>query len=613
MNNKIIKVFILFLVSIVISILCELFLFNYDVLFLNHNSSGIQTVKKYKKENINNKTIIKFDLKGKYVKKIILKYKAEDDLFVHFDITKRDYYQKKTNKRIKQKIDNEVNYQVLNINSEVNKVKIEFNSNESFKINDISINNKLNLNFFRIIFMTFSIVLVVFLCKTKCSITSLHKKYFIVGLLLGSLIIILQPSATFYSWDDQTHFNNIKEMGGISNEWSVSEYQMIDENSVGRDNISSIEEQENQKSYLDKNDSINLFAANKSIISYNKAGYIPLFLGYNISKLIKLPFSICFKIAKMFNLIVFLLIMSFAIKKAFIGKRVITVIGLLPSTIFLATQFSYDPAVISGLTLSFVYLLNWFVNKNFKVNFNNMLIFLLAVLYSCFVKPIYIIVLGLFIFIPKDRFRTKKENYWIKGFILIIVLLVLSTFAMPSDLLSNTSGDPRGGLTSVSEQFKLIISNPIGYLNVFKDTYLAQFSEKILGIQTLGGFAYIGNVSNNLYIMLLIIIIFVALIDTNDFYLKIKHRIIILFVLLVVIALIWTALYLSFTPVGLNTINGVQSRYFIPLLYPFIMILQINKIKNKISDEKLNFVILLLLSIISLINIYNLILVHYCL
>ena len=48
MNNKIIKVFILFLVSIVISILCELFLFNYDVLFLNHNSSGIQTVKKYK-------------------------------------------------------------------------------------------------------------------------------------------------------------------------------------------------------------------------------------------------------------------------------------------------------------------------------------------------------------------------------------------------------------------------------------------------------------------------------------------------------------------------------------------------------------------------------------
>ena len=49
-------------------------------------------------------------------------------------------------------------------------------------------------------------------------------------------------------------------------------------------------------------------------------------------------------------------------------------------------------------------------------------------------------------------------------------------------------------------------------------------------------------------------------------------------------ALMATALYIAFTPVGNGEINGCQSRYLIPLLSPFILLLtgqRFNLIKNK--------------------------------
>lgn len=59
----------------------------------------------------------------------------------------------------------------------------------------------------------------------------------------------------------------------------------------------------------------------------------------------------------------------------------------------------------------------------------------------------------------------------------------------------------------------------------------------------------------------------------------IKYKIVDLFIILIVILLIWTSLYLSFTPVGANVIDGVQSRYYIPLFLPVFFMMWNNKFK----------------------------------
>ena len=44
-------------------------------------------------------------------------------------------------------------------------------------------------------------------------------------------------------------------------------------------------------------------------------------------------------------------------------------------------------------------------------------------------------------------------------------------------------------------------------------------------------------------------------------------------ILFVVLGLIWSALYLSYSPVGSTHISGVQARYYYPLLLPLMLIL----------------------------------------
>ena len=49
------------------------------------------------------------------------------------------------------------------------------------------------------------------------------------------------------------------------------------------------------------------------------------------------------------------------------------------------------------------------------------------------------------------------------------------------------------------------------------------------------------------------------------------------------VCLVATALYVSFTPVGLETINGCQWRYIIPILIPFCCFVGSARIKNNMD------------------------------
>ena len=73
-----------------------------------------------------------------------------------------------------------------------------------------------------------------------------------------------------------------------------------------------------------------------------------------------------------------------------------------------------------------------------------------------------------------------------------------------------------------------------------------------------------------------------------------------------VMYLIWTALYLSFTPVGLGHINGVQARYYIPLLLLIATLSFNNKIKLKMTQKCYNVIIITMgIIVVWLFVLYN--------
>lgn len=87
-------------------------------------------------------------------------------------------------------------------------------------------------------------------------------------------------------------------------------------------------------------------------------------------------------------------------------------------------------------------------------------------------------------------------------------------------------------------------------------------------------FVYLGFTSG--FLLLLTLLILVTLIDrnTSDHHTTtLTVKLWVIGILLATVSLFATSLYISYTPVGLGTINGVQPRYLLPLLFPFLFVI----------------------------------------
>lgn len=599
---------------IVFAIIIDSLVFNFNLLVLNNKEKGIREVNDYTEEVTDKNKLININLEDKYINKLVITYETTEDCDIVIDYVEDDYYGNDKKNQLTDILDNEVNEQIINYKNKVKNITITMDKDSDIAIKDITIHNEFKINYFRVIYLI--CIMIVLYCiyhfyKNGANSSVVHKYFFIVGLVIGVTMIILQPSATFYSWDDQDHFLNTYELIGGDIDWKIGEVSMIDYNSVGRNSINSLEEQENQKKYLNQDIITPYSTYSGHFITYNKVAYIPSAIGFYLCKFLHFPFVICFKMGKVMNLIVYLLLMSYAIKIAKNGKRLLTVIGLIPTSIFLACQYSYDPAVTSGLTLGMVCIFNWLLDKKSKVDFKSMSIFIFFMLYGCFPKAVYAPLLLLFLFVPKNRFQNKKQSLILKSGIVIVSLLLLSTFVLPT--VTNTMGaDSRGGETSVALQLELIMHNPFGYVKVLKDTMINRFMSNFLGKDILFFYGYIGKCSDNLYLGFLTFMLFVFFTEETKNSLNNKNKIILSVCIGGVILMIWTALYLAFTPVGLTTINGVQPRYFIPLLFPMSFIFKTNKIKNNISSKVYNTLVVAIPSILIIISLYQMFLLNYC-
>ena len=72
--------------------------------------------------------------------------------------------------------------------------------------------------------------------------------------------------------------------------------------------------------------------------------------------------------------------------------------------------------------------------------------------------------------------------------------------------------------------------------------------------------------------------------------------------------LVWTALYLDFTPVGSMVINGVSPRYYLPLIFPLSLIFINQKVRCSMKLENYQSLIAFLMLIGTGISIYCLML-----
>lgn len=633
MNRKrIIKHTIALIVILLLTAATEILFFNSNAVFDDTYSHKYSTSGRtgYKFEKIESDDFIVYcmDTQGEYINKLYMKYKSDKKFSYTVSLIKYgslvDGKQGSEENKIANITDNayeSFNQAVTIIDQSADKVLIRISKaglseDEYPLISSVSLSNQMQINEYRVVFIFITLFIAyVILFMRRTVVEHLEYTFFILAISMGLMMIILCPDK-FMSWDEQIHFNRAYSITFSENvEYTKSTYSIY---LMEIPEVNTIDERELTAKYLQDNNHEIVMVKEKTtdFVDYSKRAYLPQAFGLKLGKTLNLPLEQTIWLGKFFNLLVYALVFAAAIKYAEIGKRALLCVGLLPTSLFLAASFSYDAFVTAFLMLGLVMIINELVDKKPELNWKHITVGVLAMAWGSFSKAVYVPLLLLLCFLPKEKFKSKIQRKFFVLTVVLIFLIMMSSFVLPalSNVVENVDvgGDLRGGNTSVTRQIMYILAMPLAYAKLLFETMANSIGEYFLGYKSRTFLAYMGGNSENLYLLSVILTLFVTITGENEIKLNKKLKIIMGIILTAVAALIWTALYLDFTPVGASTINGVQPRYYIPLMFPVMLLFSSDKIQSKMNEFRYNRFILLTNLIILSGCIYSLILLPYC-
>jgi uncharacterized membrane protein len=487
---------------------------------------------------------------------------------------------------------------------------------EQPRVSSITVMNLCEINWFRVAFVFITLCLAYMILFMHRTVTErLEYAFFAISMLMGMLIIVLSPSQ-FQSWDEAIHFNRAYGMTFKDEiEYSKSAYQAY---KMEIPLVNTIEEKIELDTFLHAKNYGVYYIKDKtdSFVEYSKRSYLPQAFGLKLGRTLRFSFSIMLAVGKLCNLLVYSIIFALAIRFAKIGKVLLVCIGLLPTSLFLASTFSYDAFITAFIVLGLTLIFNELTDKDTPMNWKVLGLGVAALLIGSFSKAVYIPLLLIVCFMPKEKFTSKKQRVFFVLAIVVLFLIMMSSFVLPA--LTNAAGnidaggDERGGDTSVTRQIQYILEEPVTFVKLLTGSVTETFGDYFFGYKSRTFFAYMGGNKENLYLISLLVMFFVTLTGDNERILGKWTKAFLGLLMLGVILLIWVALYLDFTPVGANVINGVQQRYYIPLMLPFLLLFSSKKIQCNIKQTTYNRIVLGLNLVVLCGCIYSLILVPYC-
>ena len=553
-----------------------------------------------------------------YVDKIYLLYSSGMDF--HYEIVLVTKDREQSEECIEDQAFSMFGQAVSNIKGSPDQIVIKIDKSDMQEntmpvIQSIRLDNEIHISHYRLLFL-FSVLFLVYVILYMRGWLSEHLEvaFFGVVMCMGSLMIILSPN-TLTSWDEQIHLDRAYRVSFNKDiEYSQSMQQMVE---LQIPLVNTAEEKIMLAEYLQEQGGkiVTIKEKQTDLIRFDRLAYLPQAVGLKIGRATGISFQKILWVGKFLNLFTYALILSIAVKYTKIGKKALICVGTIPTAVFLASAYSYDAFITSFLLLGFVMILNELLDKSQELNWKRVAVGVFALLIGCFSKAVYVPLLLLLCFLPKEKFKSRKQRMYFIVAVIFIFLIMMSSFALPA--LTNTVGnidvgaDPRGGDTSVTRQMKYIFEKPLTYTALLFENIVDSFGGYFLDGGSRTFFSYLGGSSTNLYYLHMLLAIVVTLTGENKIMLDRKLKVVLGILVIGVLMLIWTALYLSFTPVGADTINGVQPRYYIPLMFPVMLLFISNKIECRMCELLYDKIVLLINLFVLCGCIYQIILLPY--
>ncbi|MGN1300028.1 MAG: DUF2142 domain-containing protein [Clostridia bacterium] len=345
----------------------------------------------------------------------------------------------------------------------------------------------------------------------------------------------------------------------------------------------TIKEQMNVK--LDKNETEPMSVGYTG--SLTPISYMPQMIGAFIGKLFNAKPIILLWIVRIFNLIAYITLIYWAIKlmPSKKWKKILLIISLFPMSLNLAASSSPDAVILSWTLLAIAYTMKL---KYSKENINVKQTVMLGIMYMipAVCKVVYIPLVLLFWTLPKDKFKNSKErvcHFILCSLIVVVPYLVLNKIAK----MGNYDIAIRA---NALENLLFTFADPLRALNTVVSSVYSQLSTWLF--EMIGGWNTVGIIS--IIILLLAVFISVDEEDDDDEYKLTKRDIIIIMIIIAIeVVGVIAAMYIGWTQAKETVIDGVQGRYFLPII-PLIMILaNKHKIKLNVKNKNAKFAIIM--------------------
>lgn len=481
---------------------------------------------------------------------------------------------------------------------------------------DIDFNYKTFLAEFLFIY-----ILYILIAKRKKMKDSLPKYGMIVFLLIGFLFAFCEPMYSGVCWDDVAHYERATKVSHIldNKELYVDRLMNMHYANVALEKLgySNNESKTLNKLYNDIYREGYYSENEANVYSYSSIVYLPSAIGLALSRGLRTPYYVSFWFGRYFNVIFCSLLCYFALKKTKYGSIVILLIALIPSNVFIASNYNYDSWTTFWIILGLSYVFAILQDDTLLVTKRSAVIISVSLVLSALVKQVYFIVSIIALFVPNRKFKNIKGKWIYRGMVVSAICIPFVLMFL-KNIINVGVGDTRGGEgVNSAEQLRYIVTNfkeflmtlfgfLAKYMNILNNNDNQSFFDNI---------AYNGKM--NIYYPILFVLVFGSLLShsSEKGVFPWWYRLGIICVYIGTCALCAIAMYVSFTPVGSKDISGCQGRYIIPVLYPLIYVLtrfsSEKSIIGKIGEYNINSILLIVMSIFNIYSVYRGCIIYY--
>lgn len=311
--------------------------------------------------------------------------------------------------------------------------------------------------------------------------------------------------------------------------------------------------------------------------------HFPGAVGIALARILHLGYVQMLYLGRFLGLLVFALAVFFGMKKLPFGKATLYVLAMLPITLQQVNSFSYDSILFSAALLYICYIISMAYSEDSIQGLDIIVCAILGIGIIYCKSGAYTPLVFAFLLIPMKKFASKKAYYTFMGSLSGAFLL---GFLVKNVKVVNTAAETTNKVMGIAEAITIpnyslsyILQNPVVFFDVVNNTIADKtdfYIQSMLG-QHLGWIQV--ELANVLVIAFSIILMLSAFRARGEKqYVTTGNKWWIFAITCASAALVLLGMLVSWTPVTYVSVEGVQGRYFFPIIFLGFMMLRNSKI-----------------------------------